>query len=232
MRTRVLTAASVVLLMAVAALAQFGGPRGPFHEYPNIPYDGQFTFVRLKYTHGPGGNWYGGWPAWGHGYPLSEQNLMRIMQEVSFTQPARRRDQRDHARRSGAVPLSARLHHRGRLVGDDRSRGGGAAHVPAEGRLRDRRRLQAAPRPLRRPLRRRAGRRSRRRLRHRMGGVRAGDATRPAGGQVRRPRRLASDLPLVLRGRSARHHPAGLHRRAADLPRAVRGQRSRTSGCR
>ena len=64
MRTRVLTAGSAVLLIAVTALAQFGGPRGPFHEYPNIPYDGQFTFVRLKYTHGPGGNWYGGWPAW------------------------------------------------------------------------------------------------------------------------------------------------------------------------
>jgi hypothetical protein len=80
-------ASSVALLMAVAALAQFGGPRGPFREYPVIPYDGQFTFVRLKYTHGPGGNWYGGWPAWGHGYPLSEQNLMRIMHEVSDLNP-------------------------------------------------------------------------------------------------------------------------------------------------
>jgi hypothetical protein len=79
----VVTALSIALLVAATALAQFGGPRGPFHEYPNIPYDGQFTFVRLKYTHGPGGNWYGGWPAWGHGYPLSEQNLMRIMSEVS-----------------------------------------------------------------------------------------------------------------------------------------------------
>ena len=87
MRRRVLTAGSLVLLTAVAALAQFGGPRGPFYEHPNIPYDGQFTFVRLKYTHGPGGDWYGGWPAWGHGYPLSEQNLMRIMQEVSFINP-------------------------------------------------------------------------------------------------------------------------------------------------
>jgi hypothetical protein len=86
-RTRVLTAGSVVLLMAVAAVAQYGGPRGPFREYPNIPYDGQFTFVRLKYTHGPGGNWYGGWPAWGHGYPVSEQNLMRIMHEVSDINP-------------------------------------------------------------------------------------------------------------------------------------------------
>jgi hypothetical protein len=86
-RTRVLTAGSLILLFAVAALAQFGGPRGPFHEYPNIPYDGRFTFVRLKYTHGPGGNWYGGWPAWAHGYPLSERNLMRIMQEVSDIDP-------------------------------------------------------------------------------------------------------------------------------------------------
>jgi Domain of unknown function (DUF4159) len=86
-RTRVLSAAGAILLMAGAALAQYGGPRGPFHQYPNIPYDGRFTFVRLKYTHGPGGNWYGGWPAWGHGYPLSEQNLMRIMQEVSEIGP-------------------------------------------------------------------------------------------------------------------------------------------------
>src|SRR5262249_61678374 len=27
------------------------------------------------------------WPAWGHGYPLAEQNLMRIMNEVSFLNP-------------------------------------------------------------------------------------------------------------------------------------------------
>jgi hypothetical protein len=86
-RSRVLTAAGAILLMAGAALAQYGGPRGPFRLYPNIPYDGRFTFVRLKYTHGPGGNWYGGWPSWAHGYPLSEQNLMRIMQEVSYINP-------------------------------------------------------------------------------------------------------------------------------------------------
>ena len=27
------------------------------------------------------------WPAWAHGYPLSERNLMRIMQEVSDINP-------------------------------------------------------------------------------------------------------------------------------------------------
>ena len=85
---RTLVAASLGIVLATTALAQFGGgPRGPFHERPNIPYDGRFTFVRVKYTTAPGGYWYGGWPAWGHGYPLSEQNLMNIMNEVSYLGP-------------------------------------------------------------------------------------------------------------------------------------------------
>jgi hypothetical protein len=86
-RTRALAGTVAGLLVAVSALAQFGGPRGPFHERPNVAYDGRFTFVRLKYTTAPGGYWYGGWPAWGHGYPISEQNLMNIMNEVSYLNP-------------------------------------------------------------------------------------------------------------------------------------------------
>jgi hypothetical protein len=82
----VLAATAAGVLIAVAALAQFGG-RGPFRVRPNIPYDGRFTFVRLKYTTAPGGYWYGGWPAWGHGYPVGEQNLMRIMNELSYLNP-------------------------------------------------------------------------------------------------------------------------------------------------
>jgi len=94
-RRRIAVAALAgVLLAGGAALAQFGFARGPFHEYPNIPYDGRFTFVRLKYTTAPGGYWYGGWPAWGHGYPLAEQNLMRIMNEVSFLVRTPRRSTR------------------------------------------------------------------------------------------------------------------------------------------
>src|SRR5436853_1696089 len=84
---RLLAGVCAGVSIAVTALAQFGFARGPFHEYPNIPYDGRFTFVRLKYTTAQGGYWYGGWPAWGHGYPLAEQNLMRIMNEVSFLNP-------------------------------------------------------------------------------------------------------------------------------------------------
>ena len=86
-RRRVLAAGIACVLVAASAVAQFGGPRGPFRERPNIPYDGRFTFVRLKYTTAPGGYWYGGWPAWGHGYPISEQNLMNIMNEVSYLSP-------------------------------------------------------------------------------------------------------------------------------------------------
>jgi hypothetical protein len=86
-RTRALAGTVAGLLIAVSAVAQFGGPRGPFHERSNVAYDGRFTFVRLKYTTAPGGYWYGGWPAWGHGYPISEQNLMNIMNEVSYLNP-------------------------------------------------------------------------------------------------------------------------------------------------
>jgi hypothetical protein len=83
---------ALALVLGGAAFAQdfgFRGGfyRGPFRQYPNVQYDGRFTFVRLKYAHLPGGNWYGGWPAWAHGYPIAEQNLMRIMNEVSYLSP-------------------------------------------------------------------------------------------------------------------------------------------------
>ncbi len=83
---RVVMLAAAIAATVATASAQFG-PRGPFHERPNIAYDGRFTFVRIKYTTAPGGYWYGGWPAWGHGYPISEQNLMNIMNEVSSLGP-------------------------------------------------------------------------------------------------------------------------------------------------
>jgi len=90
MKTRVFASAGLVGLVAVTALAQGrgfrgfgGGLGGPFTVPPNVRYDGRFTFVRLKYTTAPGGYWYRGLPAWAHGYPVAEQNLMRIMNEVS-----------------------------------------------------------------------------------------------------------------------------------------------------
>ena len=87
MTKRVFATGVAATLIAATALAQFGGGRGRFFIRPNTPYDGRFTFVRVKYTTAPGGFWYSGWPSWGHGYPLAEQNLMNIMNEVSYLNP-------------------------------------------------------------------------------------------------------------------------------------------------
>ncbi len=90
MRRRLVLATLVALSLAASARAQFGfggGPGGPFHVMPNVRYDGRFTFVRVSYQTAPGGYWYGGWPAWAHGYPIAEQNLMRIMSELTLLGP-------------------------------------------------------------------------------------------------------------------------------------------------
>jgi len=75
-------------LTSGVALAQRGfgvfGRRQPFEVRPNVPYDGRFTFVRVRYRTAPGGFWYRGLPAWAHGYPVAERNLMRIMNELTY----------------------------------------------------------------------------------------------------------------------------------------------------
>jgi uncharacterized protein DUF4159 len=85
--------AVLILGLSVAALAQrrgrgrgFGntGSRMLRGQLPNAPYDGRFTFVRINYDTAPGGFWYRGLPAWSHGYSVSEENLMKIMNEVSY----------------------------------------------------------------------------------------------------------------------------------------------------
>jgi Domain of unknown function (DUF4159) len=85
---RTLGLACLWIAIAAAALAQFGSERfrGRFRQQilPNAPYDGRFTFVRVNYESTPDGYWYGGQPAWAHGYPVAEENLMKIMNEVSY----------------------------------------------------------------------------------------------------------------------------------------------------
>ena len=88
-RRAALVTVALVVSVAAAAFAQRRGfgryrDRAPFHQLPNIPYDGRFTFVRVNYETAPGGYWYRGLPSWAHGYPLAERNLMKIMNEVSY----------------------------------------------------------------------------------------------------------------------------------------------------
>ena len=85
MRSRVL-AAGILFMARRAALAHSAARAGRF-TYTQHPLR-RTVHVRPPQIHArPGGNWYGGWPAWVHGYPLSERNLMRIMQEVSDLDP-------------------------------------------------------------------------------------------------------------------------------------------------
>lgn len=84
-RLLVLSGLVLVMGLSVTLAAQ---RRGFFYGWDpsvkNIPYDGRFTFVRVRYTTAPGGYWAGGRPSWVHGYPLAEQNLMRIMRDLTL----------------------------------------------------------------------------------------------------------------------------------------------------
>ena len=88
MRSRALAAcaaAAIIVAFAAVARAQFGfSGYGSYEPLPNIPYDGRFTFVRVRYEPSSGGYWPGRRPSWIHGYPLAERNLMKIMDEVSL----------------------------------------------------------------------------------------------------------------------------------------------------
>jgi Domain of unknown function (DUF4159) len=85
----VLMTSAAILGLTVAGLAQrqFLADRGFEPVVHNVPYDGRFTFARLKYTPGPGGYYYRGLPAWAHGYAEADQNLMKILNEISFLAP-------------------------------------------------------------------------------------------------------------------------------------------------
>ena len=60
-----------------------GGSHAPIQ--PNIKYDGRFTFVRLRY--GPPIQFQSQLVPWSHDYPEGEQNLMKILKEISYLDP-------------------------------------------------------------------------------------------------------------------------------------------------
>ncbi len=81
--------ALIALLAAPALIAQGGGgfrarSAAAIPIPRNLPYDGRFTFARLRYTVASGGYYYRGLPAWAHGYSHAEENLLKITHEMSY----------------------------------------------------------------------------------------------------------------------------------------------------
>jgi hypothetical protein len=92
---------AAVAALAVQTSAQRRGGGGGFRGFGqyfasdppahNVPYDGRFTFVRLKYSVAPGGYYYRGLPAWAHGYEgdadAAGDNLTHIIDAISAVHP-------------------------------------------------------------------------------------------------------------------------------------------------
>ena len=89
---------ALVAAASLTAAAQYGQRRwfsGPVDIPidPPPPFDGRFTFARLKFTTGPGGYYFRGLPAWAHGYVgggegrRSERNLAKILNSITNMNP-------------------------------------------------------------------------------------------------------------------------------------------------
>ncbi len=92
--------AALMMLDPDAVLAQrnrgeYGRMRGmlgdanEFYQHPefrgNTPYDGRFTFARIKWR--GFGHFTNQGPGWSHDYPRAESHLMRIMMEITSLRP-------------------------------------------------------------------------------------------------------------------------------------------------
>jgi hypothetical protein len=89
-RSRRVVAGVVGIALAVcasAAVAQDGFGRRSRRSaitVERVPYDGRFTFVRLKHGIDSFGR---GEPPWAHDYPRAERNFTRILQEITLIKP-------------------------------------------------------------------------------------------------------------------------------------------------
>ncbi len=78
---------ALIVVGAASASAQRGfGFRGrAIPVEPNAPYDGRFTFVRLRY--GPKTDYVSQRIPWSHDYPAGERHFMKILNELSLLNP-------------------------------------------------------------------------------------------------------------------------------------------------
>ena len=71
----------LVVALPLTAAAQRGGFLGSRSRsglYPNVSYDGQYTFVRIRYDRNN---------SWAADYPLMERNLTTILKDISVLDP-------------------------------------------------------------------------------------------------------------------------------------------------
>ena len=78
----------VVLLAApLIGWAQFGrGGRGPVTYEANVPYDGRYTYARIRYAPPDFGSGFGGFRQdvkWDHDYPRSDRHFPKIIEEIT-----------------------------------------------------------------------------------------------------------------------------------------------------
>lgn len=77
----------VVLGLVLAATTLVAQRQRNSDALPNTPYDGKFTFVRIRYNTGAmggeGGFGYGD-PRWNHDYPRAEAHFGKILSELSL----------------------------------------------------------------------------------------------------------------------------------------------------
>jgi hypothetical protein len=67
-------------LVASGALGVLAAQRWRFTYEPNVPYDGRFTFARIKYTEYQNNGW-------AFDYPRMERHLLTMVREITSLQP-------------------------------------------------------------------------------------------------------------------------------------------------
>jgi hypothetical protein len=87
------------VLTGSVALTHSGPDHGDLHheggvtQEGNVPYDGRFTFARIRFGVGlhtgsfGRGRGRGGLPPWAHDYPRAERNFMNILTETTLLHP-------------------------------------------------------------------------------------------------------------------------------------------------
>jgi hypothetical protein len=87
-RIRSVAPALVLAVAGIAAAQGFRSRERSVAPAANVPYDGRFTFARIRFTAvGEGERFFRQDLKWDHDYPRAERNFMKILSEVSLLRP-------------------------------------------------------------------------------------------------------------------------------------------------